>query len=124
MIKDFNRIAIVTKEQEVSYEELLRRIRCYADASPIEKGSKVVVLSENRIGWVYAFFSIWANHGIAVPIDASSTISDVAYIINDCSPVCMWVSLACQDLAKNAISEAGLSIDIHIIDEYENINVY
>ena len=123
MIKDFNRIAIVTKEQEVSYEELLRRIRCYADASPIEKGSKVVVLSENRIGWVYAFFSIWANHGIAVPIDASSTISDVAYIINDCSPVCMWVSSACQDLAKNAISEAGLSIDIHIIDEYENIPV-
>ncbi|MEE1120195.1 MAG: AMP-binding protein [Prevotella sp.] len=123
MIKDFNRIAIVTKEQEVSYEELLRRIRCYADASPIEKGSKVVVLSENRIGWVYAFFSIWANHGIAVPIDASSTISDVAYIINDCSPVCMWVSSACQDLVKNAISEAGLSIDIHIIDEYENIPV-
>lgn len=122
MIKDFNKVAIIAGEQNVTYRELIQKSRYYASFSQISEGAKVVVLGENRTGWIYAFFSIWTNKGIAVPIDASSTVSDVAYIINDCRPSCMWVSSACYDLAKNALAEAGLDISILIMDDYEDAN--
>ena len=79
----------------------------------------MLIFSENREGWIYAFYSVWANHGIAVPVDASSTVSDVAYIINDCNPVSVWTSREKMEVMKSAVKETGKPVDIHLIDDYE-----
>ena len=83
---DLNKIAIIAGEHNVTYSELLQRVAQFARKTPKGKQTKTIVFSENREGWAYAFFSIWLNEGIAVPVDASSTASDVAYILNDCQP--------------------------------------
>lgn len=121
MLKDFNKTAIIAGERNISYAEMLQRISHFAHHTPSEAGAKTIVLSENREGWIYAFFSIWNNHGIAVPVDATSTVHDIAYIIKDCRPVCIWTSRKKVDLAREAIAEAGVEVQILLIDDYEQI---
>ena len=59
MIKDFQKTAIVVGEKKVSYCEMLQRIHLFSQHTTGDKGDRVLILSENREGWIYAFFSIW-----------------------------------------------------------------
>ena len=121
MIKEFDNIAIMAGERNISYSELLDYIHLYAQYTPSQAGEKTIIFSENREGWIFAFFSIWQNHGLAVPVDASSTVSDVAYILNDCHPTCIWTSKGCLEVAQQAVAQTGLDIRILLIDEYEKV---
>lgn len=123
MIRNFHKAAIVTAEREVSYSEMFGRISLYARHTPAGKGSKSIIFCENREGWIYAFFSIWLNQGIAVPVDASSTVSDLVYILRDCRPDCLWVSAEKEPLARRAVAEAGVDTDVFIVDDYETVSV-
>lgn len=116
MIKDFHKTAIVTLDKEVSYAQLIQYIQQYASVTPSEKAAKTIIFSENREEWVYAFFSIWRNGGIAVPVDASSTVDDLAYILKDCQPVCIWTSEQCQEVASKAIENVGQDIRLERLD--------
>ena len=119
MIKERNGIAIICGEKKVSFTELLQRIALFSKEGKHAAGERTLIFSENREGWIYAFYSVWANRGIAVPVDASSTVSDVSYIINDCKPVSAWVSRQKLETVQAAVKEAGQTLDIHIIDELE-----
>lgn len=119
MIKPSSRIAIINGNKEISYNEMLQHVSMFAQKAPKERGAKILILSENREGWIYALYSIWANRGIVVPVDASSTVHDVAYIINDCRPEAIWVSRAKESMAREAIAEAGHDMQILIIDDEE-----
>lgn len=125
---DLNKIAIITKEHDVTYSELLQRVAQFARKTPKGKQTKTVVFSENREGWAYAFFSIWLNEGVAVPVDASSTASDVAYILNDCKPDAVWVSKEREAVLKESLTQIvssveGASPQIFIIDDYERLSL-
>ena len=119
MLKDSNKIAIIAGERNITYSELLQRVFIYSQFSPQEKGEKTLIFADNCAGWIFAFYSIWANHGVAVPVDASSTVSDVAYIINDCHPLCIWTTRKKLEVAKAALKETGHKADIHLIEDHE-----
>lgn len=123
MIKDSNRIAIIAGEQKISYSELLQHSYVYANNTPKEAGAKTIIFADNSVGWIYAFYSIWANHGIAVPVDASSTVGDLAYIVNDCKPSCIWTSNKKIDVVREAIKEANITPEIRLIEEYESADI-
>ena len=120
---DLNKIAIVTKDHDVSYSELLQRVAQFARKTPKGKDTKTVIFSENREGWAYAFFSVWLNEGIAVPVDASSTSSDVAYILNDCKPDAVWVSKEREAVLQDAFKEAGFETEVFSIDDFERLSL-
>ncbi|MBR5608070.1 MAG: AMP-binding protein, partial [Bacteroidaceae bacterium] len=119
MIKDFQKSAIIVGDRNVSYSEMLQRIHLFSQYTKGEKGDRVLILSENREGWIYAFFSVWARQEIATPVDAGSTAHDVAYIIKDCRPTCVWTSRTKVDLVREAINMAGIDVEILLIDDYE-----
>ena len=119
MIKERKGIAIICGERKVSFTELLQRVALFSKSGTQGAGERTLIFSENREGWIYAFYSVWANRGIAVPVDASSTVSDVSYIINDCKPVAVWTSRQKLETVQAAVKEAGQTMDIHIIDELE-----
>ena len=123
MIKESNKIAIIAGERNIYFPEMLQRITLYSHFTPKLAKERTLIFAENREGWIYAFYSIWANRGIAVPVDASSTVSDVAYIINDCKPVCIWTTHQKQEVVEAAMKEAGQKIDIHFIEDYERVEV-
>ena len=77
-IKVIDRVAIVTPTKEISYAEMLANIRRFARYTPEQKEAKTIIFAENSVEWIYSFFSVWQNRGIAIPVDASSTVDDVA----------------------------------------------
>ena len=119
MIKDFKKTAIIARDKDISYHEMLLRIERYASVSNTAPGMKTVIVGENREGWIYAFFSVWNNRGIPVPVDASSQPDDIAYILSDCQPSCIWTTTGKRDLVDRAQQIAGTDIQVHIIDNYE-----
>jgi len=122
-VKASNKVAIISKEREITYSELLRYATLYSKQIPTEKNAKTLIVSENREGWFFALYGVWANEGIVVPVDAASTAEDVAYIINDCTPNCIWTSLAKKQLVTDALALAGKEVKVNVIDDYENADV-
>ena len=118
---DLNKIAIIAGEHNVTYSELLQRVAQYAKKTPKGKQTKTLIFSENREGWAYSFFSVWQNEGIAVPVDASSTASDVAYILNDCKPDAVWVSREREAVLREALAPNHSPLTTYIIDDYESL---
>ena len=97
-IKDSEKTAIAWHEDKISYRRLLQNINYYSSLFAKNEEGKAAIYSPNRPEWVYAFYSIWKNQSIAVPIDFMSTVDEVAYILNDCRPevifICLPVSFA------------------------------
>jgi len=134
MIKDFHKTAIIAGERYISFTEMLQRITVFSDVQKLqvadidskrdvslgyEMGPKTILFSENREGWIYAFFSIWNNRGVAVPVDSSSSAADLAYVLRDCHPACIWTSVKRIDTVRAAIEAAQQDIPVLIIDDYE-----
>lgn len=119
MTTDDKRIAIIAGDNRIDYGELKSRIAMFAEKTPKDKGEHILIMSENREGWVYAFFSVWQNRGIAVPVDATSTVEDVAYIINDCKPKAVWTSTKKVDTLREAMAAAQWDMQLLLIDDYE-----
>lgn len=122
MIKASEKIAIIAGNHEVTFADMLRHIDLFAESTPTN-GAKTLILSENREGWIYALYAIWAQRGIAVPVDAGSTVSDVAYIMRDCAPSAVWTSREKEAIVRQAISEAGAELKVNIIDDMERADV-
>lgn len=116
---DSNPIAIIAGERKVTYDEMLRRVTIFAEQSEKSAGAKTIILAENREGWIYALYGVWANKGIVVPVDATATSHDVAYIINDCTPECIWTTKKKLDIVNEAMKEAGIQPRILLMDDYE-----
>ena len=118
MIKDFNRIAIMAGEKDITFTELIHNITAVANHLPIKQGEKCIIFSENREEWIYSVFAIWQKRSIVVPVDATSTVSDLAYILNDCAPECIIVSANCLDTAEKAIKEADAKTKVVSIEDF------
>lgn len=114
-----NHVAIIAGENKISFDEMFRRITLFADHSPKTPGAKTIILSENREGWIYAMYGVFENKGIVVPVDATCTSHDIAYIINDCTPEAVWTSKKKYDLVAQGIKESGRELKINLIDNYE-----
>ena len=118
MIKDFNRIAIMAGEKDITFTELIHNVTAVANHLPIKQGEKCIIFSENREEWIYSVFAIWQKRSIVVPVDATSTVSDLAYILNDCAPECIIVSANCLDTAEKAIKEADAKTKVVSIEDF------
>ncbi len=117
-----DRIAIMSSAGDVTYREMLQHVSVFGSYTKELNPKKTIIFSENRIGWVYAFFSVWQNRSIAVPVDATATVSDLEYIVRDCTPECMWVSEACEKVAREVVSHLDFEVKVFIINEVEKEN--
>lgn len=123
MIKDFHKTAIVAGARRVSYTEMLQRIRLFARQAATAKGEKTLLFAENREGWAYALFSIWSREGIVVPVDASSSATDVAYILGDCRPRAAWTTRHLRPILEEAVRQSGVELEVCLIDDHETAPV-
>lgn len=115
MITPSNRVAIISGDRQVTFNQMLGHIAAYAEQCPQEAGVKTLILSENCEGWIYALYAVWHNRGIVVPVDAGSTAADVTYIIRDCAPRAIWASPTRVDLAKEAVRASGMEVEILLL---------
>ncbi|MFW6370369.1 MAG: AMP-binding protein, partial [Bacteroidota bacterium] len=118
MLKNIGeKLAISYGSDQISYDRLIGNIEQFANDYNISKGARVVVFMENRPEWVYAFYSVWKNQGIAVPIDYLATSDEVAFIISDCQPDVIFTSAGSMPIMKEAVKWAGIDAEIILADE-------
>ncbi len=121
MIKDSNQIAIIANERNVTYSEMLKYIHHYSQKTSTKKGDRILIFADNSEGWIYAFYGVWNSGAIPVPVDASSTVSDLVYIINDCKPSYIWTNEKREDTVKTALQQTGHDAKIMMIDDEPQI---
>ncbi len=80
----------------------------------IEEGAKVAIFSNTRIEWPQADMAILSVRGITVPIYASNTADDAAFILNHSESVALFVEDSKQ-LSKILEKRAELKFLKHII---------
>ncbi len=119
LVKLREKIAIMSGDRNISFADLLRRVTLFSKFTPKGTDTKTLIFSENREAWFYAAYAIWNNRSTLVPVDAGNTVHDVAYIINDCKPNAIWTSKSKEAMAREAIAEAGHTMDVLIMDDYE-----
>ncbi len=118
MIKESDKIAIISGEDNITYNQLIQNVTSIAKFLPVADGGKCIIFSENRTEWIYTLFAVWQKRGIVVPVDATSTVSDLAYILNDCQPECLVTSAANLLTTQEAIKSSGVNTKVVSIEEY------
>jgi long-chain acyl-CoA synthetase len=94
-----DRIAISYKKggkyQSLSYGDFYERVLMAARGlrrAGMAPGDKVAIFSENCAGWAISDFAIQCAQGITVPIYATNTAGQAAYVINHCGAKIVFVS--------------------------------
>ncbi|THB75974.1 MAG: long-chain fatty acid--CoA ligase [Desulfobulbaceae bacterium] len=97
------RTAISYKKQDtylsLTYQEFYDRVLLLARGlakAGMKPGDRVAIFSENRLGWAISDFGIQSAGGITVPIYATNTGQQAAYIINHCDARIVFVSTKAQ----------------------------
>lgn len=65
------------------YDRVLKLARGLRHAG-VAPGDKVAIFSENRLGWAISDFAIQSVGGVTVPIYATNTGKQAAYVLNHC----------------------------------------
>ncbi len=81
--------------QSLSYSEFYERVLMSARGlrkRGIAPGDRVAIFSENRAGWAIADFSIQSVQAITVPIYATNTAEQAAYVVNHSGSKLIFVS--------------------------------
>ncbi len=117
LLYDRNKAAIIYKDREYSYKELLTGIKYYSTLLDIKKDNKVVVYVENRPEIIQSFFSIWEKQGIAIVLDAGYTSEQLLYVFNDAEPEYIYVTNKNYKNAVAAKEMYGKSLEIINIDD-------
>lgn len=104
--------------EKISYAQFNQKVNLFA--SNFENGhGHAVIFSENRIGWGIAFYSIWKNEMVPVPVDALSKMEDLVYIFNDCKPSVVFTTSDKRDLVEKSLEKTSLNALVLLIDELE-----
>ncbi|MGE5437435.1 MAG: AMP-binding protein, partial [Syntrophothermus sp.] len=115
-IKASENTAIVWKENRISYNDLLKHISYY---STLFSADKIAIYSSNRPEWVYAFYAGWKNKSIPVPIDYLSKPEEVAYILNDCKPEVIFISIEQKGNIEEILPQLNYKIKVIVFDDIE-----
>jgi long-chain acyl-CoA synthetase len=120
LLNSGNKTAIQYGSETITYHQLFAHIRHFASLYFIEHGQRAVVFSENRPGYIYAFYSIWKHQGVAIPVDFMATAAEVGYILKDSQPEVIFCSEKTKKVMQEAIAIAGISSKLFIIEEHES----
>lgn len=102
---NLKKLEIYTWSETRSYS---LKIAKYLNEKNVNKGDRVLIVSENRPEWLIVDLAILFNGAIAVPNYTTYTINDFAFTINDCKPVGLIVS---NDQLLNTVLEACKKIN-------------
>ena len=113
-----DKTALKLKEQEVSYPELHKKVNHYASLFSKEC-QRVLIFSENRLEWVYAFYASWQNNCTVVPVDYLSTVEEVSYIVKDSVPEVFFCSREREPLLRKMAESLDYTPQILVFEDIE-----
>lgn len=115
-LQDHGKTALIKGNTKISYKELIENISSFASLVDILPGERVMIFSENRPEWIYAFYAIWQRGGIVVPIDFMSSPEEVLYILEETEPTIIFYSDQREEVIKKALSASKLRPHLYNFD--------
>lgn len=103
LLTDHRKAALILPDQTLSYAQLLAMAHGYGCLIPAE-AERVLIFSENRAEWLYAFYAAWSSGCTVVPVDYQSTAEEVAFILRDCRPTVAFCSLERKAVLEEALA--------------------
>lgn len=99
----------------LTYEEFYERVLALARGLRkfgMTPGDKVAIFSENRLDWAISDFAIQCAGGITVPIYATNTAKQAAYVINHCEARIVFCSTKAQYEKLYSIKDELPNVDL------------
>lgn len=103
-LSDHGKTALICKDHEISYSELLKNIRIFEGLYQVQPGDRVAIIAESCAEWIYSFFSAWGHRAIAVPLDAGLLVDEISFIVDDCRPSVIFCSSQTAASLEKAVS--------------------
>src|SRR5690625_4819199 len=92
------RLAIITEEQTLTYEELhleVRKVATYLrEEKSIKKGDRIAILSHNNIEFVVLLFAIAKLEAVAVPLNVRLNKRELAFQLKDSGTKLLFIEEA------------------------------
>lgn len=111
-LKESEKTAIIYDDKKITYTELTRGAKSFAERLNIQRDDKVVVFMENRPEILYGLLAIFDKRGISVNLDGSFTSEELVYYLTDCTPKYIITSRKNYETAKKGVELAGINVEI------------
>lgn len=118
-IYDRKKAAVVYKDKEYSYYELIKMAKIYSSLMKIEKEDRVAIFMENRPEYMGAVLGIWDKKGTCTNLDASYNVDQLMYVFKDSYPKYIITSNENIELVKKAKENTNSDICILNVDEID-----
>ncbi len=109
-----------TTLSDILYEDVLvvvKQVVAALEGRGILRGERVAIMSENRPEWALADYGCLCAGVLDVPIYATLTPAQVAYLLRDSGARLVFVSTGEQmEKALEAIAESGVGIEVVVFD--------
>jgi long-chain acyl-CoA synthetase len=110
--------ALSYKGLDFTYADLSQNIAAYSNLINPHNPQKVMIYSENRPEWIFAFYSAWSQQAVVVPADVMSTAYELNYMITDCRADIIFCSAAKKSVVESALISV---IDPPIVFVFEDL---
>ncbi len=106
-----NNIALVCKEQQITYRELFFRAWLLAEKIKqlgIQPRDRVLLYCENSLDFFVAYWAIWQNAAVAVPLNVYLHEKELTHVVRDAEPSLILVSSTLHVNLNKLLSEGYL----------------
>ncbi|HPX04771.1 MAG TPA: AMP-binding protein [Tenuifilaceae bacterium] len=121
-VQDNSRVAVIAKDSNVTYQELLQHIDAFAQIYENKAYKMIGIYAENSLEWISAFYSGIQNGCVVVPIDYLASRDDVSYILNDCKPDLLFTTSKQQDDVEAIFANLSHKPELVYLDKVEQNN--
>ena len=115
-----SKIAIVDKNNKITYEQLLKKVNqvaAYIDTLDLPFGSRIGIYSHKTIDKVIAILAVMSTTHVFVPITRLLKVEQVQYIVDDCGIACMITDNAKLETIKQSTFQGKIISQDHVEDD-------
>lgn len=113
--------ALIFKDNNYSFSDILGHADAYSKKIKPYQPDKVMIFSENRPEWIFAFYASWQESATVVPADPMSTASEISYIANDSKPEVIFYSSEKAPVVEEALKEMEYKPATILLDDLGHI---
>ncbi|MCK5807807.1 AMP-binding protein [bacterium] len=116
MISSRDKTAFIDSQKSYSYAQLIAKIGDWQTQLEQKGAKRVLILSENRVEYIFALYGSWLAGSEVIPVDALSTVDEISYIISDARPDLIITSKLQESLLIDAIKESKVEIPVMLME--------
>lgn len=127
LIENRKKLAIVHKGKEYSYSELLQYTTLYQQffTKNDRKPEKVLIFADNSPEYFFATYGALRCGAVVVPVDVTSTLKELSFIMNDCKPEILFISSSKKELIQEAITSIeNYECNVYTAEDIDTANIH